>query len=156
MADSIYDQAAVLVASGIKTNVQLGGNTLPSIPVRTMDWEDLTSAKGDSVSVRIEDDYDEGRGTNNRDLYRYPCHVFVVHPRRPHQHAEFKTTRTFMQAVRRYFHNQRRMSSVSDSGTNQITCYVTEGPIPPRQYREKYFIHSLTVWTRFMETRTNN
>ena len=161
MADSVYDQTLDTVATQLKTLADAVSTSLvpeSAIEVRPFDWEDI-SAHHPGVTLRylegIAGEPDVLQPTNEREVNGYPCVVVCTLPKRTMRDDRAKWIHAFLQSVRRYFQSRRRLSAVSDTGTNELTTTVTEGaPSPPGSVRLDKIVHALTVWGWFIEPRT--
>ena len=92
-------------------------------------------------------------GTNQRDMYVYPCIVTIVENACPAlATGETEPIFTFLQAIRRRYNYQRMVTSFTDDRTNEVACLVRPGPRPPDDYRDKD-IYTLTILARFLEDR---
>lgn len=167
MADSVYDQAADEVASQTKTRSDaISTDLVPetSIPVRWLDVNDPTSWEDvlqNPVSIRMSDDIMQDdmtsaipEGTNDRDVYAYPCHVFWAMPSRAHRDTRRKNISKLQQDLRSYFHNRRRMSGVSETNVTELPCLVSEQtPRPPADILRGKNLRGLTIWCLFLQPR---
>lgn len=158
MADSVYKQALDQVASQVKTladavDTDLTPNT--TIPVRSLDWDDINH---NLVEVCwLEDVREHGnRGNNERDEYSYPCVVLFVLSKKPHWDTNRNNIHKLKQSIRAYFHNRRRMGSVSETQVNELPCMVEDNSPQPRGKLAKHKdVHSLTIWCWFLQPRTS-
>jgi hypothetical protein len=95
-----------------------------------------------------------GSGTNERDQYSYPCHVIVCKSHEMKMSLDLIAVHALRQLLIRKFHRQRVMSGVVDTGTDEQTTTVTDGPRPPAEFSNKDVdVYSWTVWTHFLEPR---
>lgn len=156
MPDAVYKQALDIVATDVKTladAIDANLTTQASIPVRALDWSDIGH---NLIQICFDEDaieYSE-EGTNERDHWMYPCYVMFALPKRPHWDTLRNNVHKLKQQIRRHFNNKRRMSTVSDTGTNANTTKVTDrAPEPPADFKSTKDVHGLTVWARFLEPR---
>jgi len=153
LVDFLYKQSLDTIAADILANVSALSDlpTGSTLPVRYLDWEDVVKHGG--VTMRWVEEYPVARGgTNERDLNVYPCILCVVIQERLQLTNEATGVGDFLQAVRRRYSHQRRLSAVSDSGTNEIVCTVERGPRAPRDYRDKN-IQTMAIMAWFIESR---
>ena len=152
MADAVYKQALDAVAADL-ANVSITGVDTSSVPVKKLVWDDTVIKHGVTV---FWDEEQEGVGTNERDDWAYPCHVAHVQGSSKGWSEDITKISEFRQKVTRRFHEQRRLSAVSDTNTNELIQLVEKSRIDiPQRYRANYDITFLTVWCHFRESRSN-
>lgn len=158
MPDAVYKQALEQVQTQLSSIVPYstaGSIATDAVQVRQLDWDDVHKLAG--LTVR----YDEAsireivEGTNERDIIGYPCHVVHNQGMKIQLIEEIPNLVLLFQNIRRYFHNKRRMSAVSDTNVNEYgPTIVTRGPKVPAKYRDRA-IRTVTVWCWFLEPRTS-
>jgi len=119
------------------------------------DWEKLKQQMGTHVCWGDQFVEDEYLSTNERDAIAYLVHVIMIRKRTAKWETSVTRMATLQQTLQRHFNHKRRMSVVSDTGTNQIICRVRRGiPGPPRDIDwEDYDLRGISVVCWFLEPR---
>lgn len=160
MADAIYKQALGRVIAQLP---QIGDGLSPLVAdtsvfdkARELDWDDVVELGGLTVRFDSNAIREDTEGTNERDIYGYPC--FVIHAQGATREMgdDIHSIEKFFRDVRRYYHNKRRMGLVSETGVNELPCKVANGPRPSANFLRQHGakVRSLTIWAWFLEPRT--
>lgn len=151
MPDAIYKQVLDNVATVIQ-GLSLTGVNSDAIVVRKLPWSKDFIHKGITISW---DDEHEARGTNERDDWGYPCLVTMVRGEGKGWKEHLGDIATWRQTIRRTFHNKRPLSSVSETGTCNLICTVTNrSPTIPEWWEGNYDVGQLLILAWYRETRT--
>lgn len=147
MPNSVYSQALDAVVTQIRT-LDLVEDI--EVQVRRFHRDETFRIKGITVSWGRER---EAEGTNERDDIGYPCIVTMVSGRAGGWVEDVTNTTDWRQKIRRLFIN-KKITGVSDTGTNDIICTVQHlAPDLPRDFEEGYDVSQLIVWCWFRESR---
>lgn len=122
------------------------------IAIRELDWDDVVKVGGVTLRYDLNQVRENQEGTNERDIYGYPCFLVIAHGWRLQLADEVPSVGDFLQKVRAYFHNRRRMGQVIEPGATQLPSTVTAGPQTPERYHDAKII-TRTIWAWFIESR---
>lgn len=156
MADALYVQALRKVAADVATFNLTSLHRDATIPVRRLEWRDVTSYSG--ITVRYTDQrrvHGFSRATNERDIYGYPCHVIVTISHELELNPTGLAVFRLKQELTRHFHLQRTMESLTFAANEDpLPTTVDDGPRPPAEYADQSnHIYTWTVWAWFIEPR---
>ena len=150
---SLYKQTLDLFASQGKTLADaVVANMVmeTSIPIVPLDWGLLVNYRG--VVLSWDDKLMESSADSTvcRDARGFPGYfLFIYAPDPPWD----EYVPSLKQSLRRYYNHSRRMTTVSDTGTNELQCRVLETyPRPPRDFHPA--VDGLTVIAWYLEPRT--
>lgn len=149
---SVYEDALREVARQVQA---IGTTKLFSGPIeiRELDWEDVVKVGGATIRYDFNSIRENQEGTNERDIYGYPCHLVLSQGWRAQLAEEQVSGADMLHKVHAYFHNKRRMDALEVGGVNQQPCVVTSGPRPPSKFQDKKII-TRTIWAWFLQPRS--
>ena len=153
---AIYDQALTAVRDTIAgltlTRIATNEMVVRKLPANPSMWNRGITVSPESSRI---DDAEPSESTNERDMMGYPCIVTMVDGTGQGWADNISNITQWQQNIRRAFHN-KRISGLSETGSNHVICKVTHNKLAdPKAYPENLDVSQLIVWVWVLEIRSN-